>query len=470
MPDATSMRRCQGKACQGQAYQGRGWGWVPLVIGLLYLMVDTSAAQKSLPRHWDAPSQPNDLITLNIESADIAEVLKFLSLERQVNIVAGKDVTGKVSVNLYNVPFETALRVILQTNGFTFYRQDDVIFVTKAPEQARPDPQLAPLTVQAFRLNYVNITEAFDMVQNLISSKGKVVIGKQSKTLVVQDTPETVEKIAGFLQTLDARPRQVLIEAKILEITLNDATTLGIDWSAAFGRRDAQGQRVGSVLTQGFVTSPTAAGAAGFFFSIIDRDASVVISALRDYGQLNTLASPKILVVDGQEAKIIIGSKLGFRTSTTTQTVTVENVQFLEVGTLLLITPTISPDGYILMNLRPKVSDGRIEAGLPSETTTEAITSVLVRDGATVVLGGLLRERKEELRREVPGLGRVPVLGALFRRNSVTRLKTEIAVLITPQIVREALPTGAIAPQVSKQREGEAPWDADFVLALSNAL
>jgi general secretion pathway protein D len=87
-----------------------------------------------------------------------------------------------------------------------------------------------------------------------------------------------------------------------------------------------------------------------------------------------------------------------------------------------------------------------------------------------VVLGGLLRERKEELRREVPGLGRVPVLGALFRRNSITRSKTEIAVLITPQIVREALPTGAIAPQVSKQREGEAPWDADFVLALSNAL
>ena len=197
---------------------------------------------------------------------------------------------------------------------------------------------------------------------------------------------------------------------------------------------------------------------------------SFVISALREYGQLNTLASPKVLVVDGQEAKIIIGSKLGFRTTTTTQTVTVENVQFLEVGTLLLITPSISADGYVLMNLRPKVSDGRIEAGLPSETTTEAITSVVVRDGATVVLGGLLRERKEELRSEVPGLGSVPLLGALFRRNRVTRSKTEIAVLVTPHIVREAQPTVATTPELTNEREGEALWDADFVLALSNAL
>jgi type II secretory pathway component GspD/PulD (secretin) len=427
----------------------------------------TSSAQAGGPKPAAAQNASEDRITLNVKDADVTEVLKFLSLQRRVNIVAGKDVSGSVSVNLYDVPFETALRAILRTQGLTYQYQDNVIFVTRTAE--KPEGSLPPsqTAVQTFRLNYANIPEASEMVQNLLSPAGKIVVGRESKTLLVDDAPETLEKIATLLKTLDSKPRQVLIEAKILEITLDNKTTLGIDWNALFGR-NAAGQRLGNALLQGFALNP-ATGAPGFFFSLVDKDISLLLSALQEKGNLNTLANPKILTVDGREAEILIGSKLGFRVTTTTQTATLESVQFLNVGTRLVIRPTLSDDGYILMNVHPKVSDGVIQSGLPSETTTEATTSVLVKDGATIVIGGLIREREEEINNQVPGLGDVPLLGMLFRHRRESKKKTEIAVLITPHIVREAPAEMARTPPPPLRPAGKL-WDADFVMALSKAL
>jgi type II secretory pathway component GspD/PulD (secretin) len=312
--------------------------------------------------------------------------------------------------------------------------------------------------MQTFRLNYANIAEASTMVQNVLSPDGKMVMGKESKTLLVQDTPETLEKITVLLQTLDTRPRQVLIEAKIFEVTLDSDTTLGIDWAVLFGQ-SGLGGRLGTAFTQGFATNPLS-GAQGFF----------LISALQERTNLNALASPKILAVDGEEAQILIGQKLGFRITTTTQTSTLESVEFLDVGTELLIRPLISDDGYILMNVHPKVSDGKVELGLPNETTTEATTSVLVKDGSTIVIGGLIRERDEEVRTQVPGLGDVPLLGALFRRREARKRKTEIAVLITPYIVREVSQEAVTSEAPTKPQQVGKIWDADFVMALSNSL
>ncbi|GIX45911.1 MAG: hypothetical protein KatS3mg131_0122 [Candidatus Tectimicrobiota bacterium] len=284
----------------------------------------------------------------------------------------------------------------------------------------------------------------------------------------MEDTPETLAKVAELVRALDVKPRQVLIEAKILEVTLDRSSALGINWEALFGR-NAFGEPLGDVFTQGFATSPFS-GAPGIFFSVVDKDFRLLLSALQERGRLNTLANPKILTVDGKEAQILIGAKLGFRVTTTTQTSTLESVEFLDVGTELVITPTIGEDGYILMHVHPKVSDGVVEAGLPSETTTEATTSVLVKDGETLVIGGLIREREEDVRSQVPGLGNLPLLGALFRQQRTRKEKTEIVVLITPRLVREAPATAAAPPAPSALPPLVRLWDAEFVLALSRRL
>ena len=441
---------------------------VSLLLGMLCCVVSLSAAQPSGQDSHTTPEAQQDRITLHVKDADIAEVLKFLSLQRRVNIVAGKEVSGTVSVNLYDIPFETALRVILQANGLAYYRQEDVIFVTKAPEGAGGVLRPVQTTVQTFRLNYANIDEVADMVRNLMSPTGKIVIGKGSKTLLLEETADVLTKIAALIQSLDVKPRQVLIEAKILEVTLNNDTVFGFDWSALFGQ-SGLGGRLGSVFTQGFATNP-AAGAPGFFFSVVDENASVLLSALQERGNLNTLANPKILAVNGEEAQILIGAKLGFRVTTTTETSTTETVEFLDVGTELVIKPLISDDGYILMNVHPKVSDGKVELGLPSETTTEATTSVLMKDGATMVIGGLIREREEESRSQVPGLGDLPLVGALFRRRTVSKSKTEIAVLITPHIMQEPSANVTTPKEPVPQRRVGKIWDGEFVMALSNSL
>jgi type IV pilus assembly protein PilQ len=410
----------------------------------------------------------DDRITLNIKDVDISEVLKFLSLKRRINVIAGKEVSGPVSVNLYDVPFATALQAILRSNGFTHQQQDNIIYVSKAPDPAKSAPPPVPTTMQTFRLNYANIPETAEMVKNLLSPSGKMVIGKESKTLLVSDTTEVVEKTARLLQSLDGKPRQVLIEAKILEVTLDRNSTFGINWDLLFGQ-NGLGGRLGNILTQGFATSP-AAGAPGLFFSVVDKDFGVLLSALQERGDVNTLANPKVLTLDGKEAEILIGAKLGFRVTTTTQTATLESIQFLNVGTQLVIRPSISDDGYILMHVHPKVSDGVIQAGLPSETTTEATTSVLVKDGTTIIIGGLIREREEETINQVPGLGSLPLVGAFFRSRKETKKKTEIAVLITPYVVPEPSTAVAQNTESSPTRPVGKIWDADFVKALSKAL
>jgi type IV pilus secretin PilQ/predicted competence protein len=430
--------------------------------------VDNGASQSDRRNPRVAPETVEDRITLNIKDVDITEVLKFLSLKRRINVIAGKDVSGPVSVNLYDVPFTMALQAILRSNGFTYHQQDNIIFVTRISDSPDRASRPLPPTMQTFRLNYANIPETAEMVQNLLSPSGKMVIGKESKTLLVTDTSETVEKVAQLLKSLDNKPRQVLIEAKILEVTLDRSSTLGINWDVLFGR-NGLGGRLGNVLTQGFATSP-AAGAPGLFFSVIDTDFSVMLSALQERGDVNTLANPKVLTLDGKEAEILIGAKLGFRVTTTTQTATLESIQFLNVGTRLLIRPSISNDGYILMHVHPKVSDGVIQAGLPSETTTEATTSVLVKDGTTIIIGGLIREREEELINQVPGLGSLPVIGAFFRSRKETKKKTEIAVLITPYIVPETSSTVVQTTDASPARPVGKMWDDDFVMALSKSL
>jgi type IV pilus assembly protein PilQ len=430
--------------------------------------VDNGASQSGRRSLEAAPEPVEDRITLNIKDIDITEVLKFLSLKRRINVIAGKDVSGPVSVNLYDVPFTIALQAILRSNGFTYHQQDNIIFVTRVSEPSDRAPRSVPPTMQTFRLNYANIPETAEMVQNLLSPSGKMVIGKESKTLLVTDTSETVERVAQLLKLLDDKPRQVLIEAKILEVTLDRSSTLGINWEVLFGR-NGLGGRLGRVLTQGFATSPATA-APGLFFSVVDTDFSILLSALQERGDVNTLANPKVLTLDGKEAEILIGSKLGFRVTTTTQTATLESIQFLNVGTQLVIRPSISNDGYILMHVHPKVSDGVIQAGLPSETTTEATTSVLVKDGTTIIIGGLIREREEEIINQVPGLGSLPVLGPFFRSRKETKKKTEIAVLITPYIVPETSSTVAQTTDSSLARPVGKIWDADFVMALSKAL
>jgi type II secretory pathway component GspD/PulD (secretin) len=239
---------------------------------------------------------------------------------------------------------------------------------------------------------------------------------------------------------VDRQPRQILIEAKILEVTLNEEDSYGIDW-ANFFESDGGGGSFGTRGLEGVGTS----GTEGLFFEIANNDITARLSALERDGRVRTLSTPKLLALEYEEASVIVGDRRGFKVTTTINQVTTESIEFLESGVILRVTPHVDKDGRVMMDIHPEVSTGVVDVnGIPSQTTTEVTTRLLVGSGDTVFIGGLIKQTVNESRSGIPVLGRVPGLGLLFSSRELNSVNTETVVVITPRIVGEsALPLHA---------------------------
>lgn len=369
-------------------------------------------------------SADKNLLTLNVNNVPIGDVLQILSKKRRVNIVSEKSVTGNVSVNLYDVSFEEALDAVIRANGFAYWQKDNVIFVHGGEGKEDISSGNMNADIRLYKIDHADAQETYNIVEKMLSRYGKAVISKEEKSIIVEDLPYNLQKIDGLLKRIDVPPRQVMIEANILEARLNDQNSLGIDWNS-IGKDDV-------FKVEGFATLTS-----GFSY-VLDKDNfDLVLKALTEKSNVKTLASPKLLALDGEESSIIIGSQLGYRVTTTINQVTSESVEFLDVGTKLVITPKIANDEFITMKVHPEVSDGEVTLGLPSKRTTEATTNIIVKDGGTVVIGGLINNKTEETKNQIPILGSIPLLGYLFRFTKVQNIKSEIIVFITPHIVSE---------------------------------
>jgi type IV pilus secretin PilQ/predicted competence protein len=421
--------------------------WAFLVAAIC-LAVEPCEAVEPGPGSGQAPNSLGEGITctdgrltINVDDIEVAELLRMLSVKRRVSIAAGPGVSGNISVNLYDVTFEEALRSILDVSGCTATYRGDVILVTEASEKGRLPLDAADMEVRVFKLDFADPDDAYQLVGEFISPAGKAIISSTESMLLVQDTEPYLGRIRSLLDQIDVPPKQVLIEARLLEITHTDDLTIGVQLDGI----KINGETIFRALTSGLAADFRAVAGdfttavepgTGLFAGVLTDDTAAFIEALAQEGNVKTLANPKILAVDKQEAEIIIGDKLGYRITTTTQTSSLESVEFLDVGTQLLLTPRISDDGLVLMEIHPEVSDGSIDAqGLPSESTAEATTHMLVRDGQTIVLGGLIQERTIDHVTKVPLLGDIPWLGHLFRRTTKSKTFSELVVLITPHIV-----------------------------------
>ena len=268
--------------------------------------------------------------------------------------------------------------------------------------------------------------------------------------IIVQDYPENLQQIAKLIQNIDKRPPQVLIEATILTASLGDTNQMGIDLfyaggvnldfvnnGADFGGVTSDAQTDEGVRTEfaGNVDS------GGLSIGITSNNVGVLIRALESVTDIVTLGNPKVLTLNRQQGKVIVGNRDGYVTTQVSQTTTTQTVEFLETGTQLTFRPFVMNDGYIRMELNPKDSDGGVEVKgeftLPSETTAEVTTNVLVKDGHTIVVGGLFRDKTSISRSQIPLLGNIPVLGPVFSSSSDVTEREEVIFLITPHIVKE---------------------------------
>jgi type II secretory pathway component GspD/PulD (secretin) len=248
--------------------------------------------------------------------------------------------------------------------------------------------------------------------------------------LVVEDTASAHARIAQYISQIDIPPRQVLVEAHVLQVALSEEERHGIDLRG-LARLDRS-----SITLEGSGFTDTESGGKAVTLRFDGRDMQSLIELIRQQSNSRTLASPKLSVVNHQEAKIQIGQRLPYSVSTTTQTTTVESVEFLEVGIVLTVRPVITNDGHVLMNVFPKVSGGKItDNGFPEEDTTEVQTTILMPDGGGVIIGGLIREENIQNRAMVPFFGRIPVLGHLFRRRSDELRRNELIVALVTHVM-----------------------------------
>ena len=388
--------------------------WIALLIGLAMAPVV----------HADDESR----ISMTMKDADLAEVMDMISLQQRINIFVSSDDEELVSFSLYDMTVPDAIRAIANAAGLAVEYFDGSYFIVERDEAGKYSPD-SLTRVESFELQYINVEEIQALLQPYLSDYGEVTVFRDRNLFLVEDTAGFLKRIRTLVRKIDVPPTQILIEARILEITLTDEDSYGLDWTKFFDGSDGSGTFGAQGLND--ETSP------GFFFDFSNPNIAATLNALTSQGRVRTLSTPKLLATENEEASVIIGDRRGYSVVTTINQVTTESIEFLESGVILRVTPTVDADGQIMMNIHPEVSTGVIDplSGIPSQTTTEVTTRMIVPTGQTIFVGGLIKHRVDESKRGVPVLGRIPGVGRLFSNRQTISTKTETVVLITPTIV-----------------------------------
>ena len=432
-----------------------------------------AAVVETLPPVPTVTAEGDGRLTIHSRDDDVRTLLEQLGEQAGLNILASESVTGTISVNLRDVGVDEALSVVLKATGYVSRREGNVVYIGTTADFAALEKSLDRITTRVYRPNYLNAKELSNLLTPLLTpGVGKLSVTSpaasgiatdntqaggdhlaQQDAVVIQDYEQVLAEIDQVFKELDRRPSQVSIEAVIVSVRLDDENSFGVDFQLL---RDKQNVRFGwgnpgiNPLNGTGAINPANGGRVGEFqfdtgglkFAFLDDSLGVFINALETVGDANIIASPKLLCLNKQKAEILIGQRLGYISTTVTQTFSTQNVEFLDVGTQLRLRPFISSDGLIRMEVHPELSTGEVlvEGGftLPNKTLTEVTTNVMCPDGCTVIIGGLMREELATNSTQVPFFGSLPVAGPLFRNKTESVARTEILVLLTPRIVYDA--------------------------------
>jgi type IV pilus assembly protein PilQ len=428
-------------------------------------------------------------LTLNFQDIDVRPLLQLLADTSGQNIVVSDSVKGRVTLRLQNVPWDQALDIVLRTKGLDMRRKDNVILVApqaelaaqeKAELEARKDIQeLAPLRTEFLTVNYAKASDIARLVKSagggsLLSARGNVTVDERTNTLLVQDTAENLGAVRSMVQTLDIPVRQVLIESRIVIVSDDFSRDLGVrtgftrvsddvsDLFAVSGSAQATDTIMGSALdnlnTTGTpfpvqvpfgnfdrynVNMPVTNPAGRIALSILDFDDFLIdleLSAAQNEGRGEIKSTPRVITANQREAIIEQGVEIPYQEAASSGATT---TQFKKAVLSLKVTPQITPDDRVILDLTvTKDSVGQLVPSatggfVPSIDTRNIQTQVLVRDGQTVVLGGIMETERRDSVKKVPGLGDVPLLGGLFRTKSKTNNRDELLIFVTPKILRE---------------------------------
>jgi len=389
----------------------------------------------------------DEFISLAMRDTSLSDVMEMLSRQARVNILLTSGVEGNVSFSLFDVTLDEAVRHIATAAGFAVEQRDGTYYIIDHEEIGKYELPVST-ELRTFKVEYSDVNVVQSILKSHLSEHGKITSLPVRKLLVVEDAPEFMQRIEELLSVLDRQPRQILIEAKILEVTLRDTDAFGMDWTKLFSVDDGDGAF--GVRGFGDNTAP------GLFFDLVTPSLTLALNLLRNEGRLRTLSTPKLLALEHQEAKAIIGDRIGYSVTTTINQVTTESIEFLESGVILKVVPSVDHNGDILMEIHPEVSTGTVsDDGIPAQTTTEVTTRMRVGNAKTIFIGGLIRRSTNSTEERVPFLGDLPLVGNAFANKANNTISTETIILVTPYILDRGgmLVMNEVVDHVSRMEE-----------------
>jgi type IV pilus assembly protein PilQ len=415
-------------------------------------------------------------VSLDFKDADIHNIFRLIAEVSNLNIVTSEDVKGKITIRLVSVPWDQALDVILSTKNLAKIEEGNVIRITTAQtvekerkakqeeekilvEELKSQERLEDLVPLTLWVNYASaedlqklIKEKEEKGEGLLSARGSVKADKRTNTLIVRDTRANLDKIQRLIKELDSPTPQVLIEARIVQASTTFSRTLGVQWGGSYNQTgggrwtwSASGYDLSTGSVSPFLvnfpasTANIPAGAFGVSFgkltgNLVNLD--LRLSLGEQDGETKVIARPKLATLDYQKAYIKQGEKIPYETVSQGGT----QVQFIDAVLLLEVTPHVTPDGSIKMTVKitrdARGSFRSAISGVPSIDNREASTEVLVKDGETLVIGGIYESRMTLTERGIPWLMQIPILGWLFKNQETESVQNELLVFITPTIIK----------------------------------
>ena len=417
----------------------------------------------------DLLSGDKDKISLDFQEVDIRNVFRIISDVSELNMVLSPDVAGNLNVRMIDVGWNTALALILENNLLGRECVRDIVRIAPKTTLAAAK-ELEPLVTEMIRISYADIDEMVKNLEKIMSrDRASVTADVRTNTLILSDIPPKIEEMVSVIKALDVQTPQVTIEARIVEITRNYAKELGVQW-AGYTRSFAGGSFPNSIETGGtnlatgdtvrfggpFDSSgfldltnapivdlgvpsgrPTSAIGVLLATTNLDHVLDLELQALEEQGKSKILASPRVTTLDNKEAVINAGEKIAYLSTSAEG----DKIEFADADIRLTVTPHITAEEDIYLKIAAQQNafdfSNTAGVGIPTIVTKEAITEVLVDNGATTVLGGLYQKVTSESKGSVPYLSKIPYLGALFRNSAETDDVNELLIFVTPTIVRE---------------------------------
>ncbi len=424
-------------------------------------------------------------LSLNFQDIEVRSVLQLIADFTSINIVVSDTVTGNLTLRLKNVPWDQALDIVLKTKGLAMRQNGNVMLIGPSEEIAAREKlelesqkqieELVPLYSEYVQINYAKAGDIADLLKNtdnsmLTEGRGNVSIDERTNTLLIQDTASKLQEIRELVALLDIPVRQVLIESRIVIANNDFSRDLGVRFGAtAVGDNNGNGvagvsgslggtstivdsaitnlQNTGSPFpvtlpTQDdrlMVDLPVSTPAGQLAVALLGSDylLDLELSAMQAEGRGEIVSSPRVITSNQKQAVIKSGVEIPYQEATSSGAT---NVSFKEAVLSLEVTPQITPDDRVILDLSVnKDSVGQVFLGVPSINTRQVSTQVLVDNGETVVLGGVYEQTRSEEADKVPLLGDLPGLGVLFRQTRKVDDKSELLIFVTPKIIKESL-------------------------------